>query len=194
MKRSVETALNFVGKLSTTVEGQNAILTVAASTLGPAPLAPPPPRTAGGPAFAKGVEKVLDQICSSAKGGRPTREAEELGFNIAMVTATGLIDTALVNEVWLVGEVKKMLGLSVRIVTEGVRRAIEFSGTGTYTPYVSKKRLAYERSVMGEALKNWIHDEQEIFPPDPKFDGRLGWLEERILEDRARGDKAVEAG
>jgi len=62
--------------------------------------------------FARGVEKVLDQICSSAKGGRPSLEAEELGFTIAMVKATGLIDAALANEVLLVGEVKKMLGLS----------------------------------------------------------------------------------
>jgi len=43
-----------------------------------------------------------------------------LGFTIAMVTATGLIDAALVDEIVLVGKVKKMLGLPVRIVAEGV--------------------------------------------------------------------------
>ena len=96
MKRSAETALNLVGKFSKTAKGQKAILAAAAASLGPAP---PPPRTGGSSAFAKGFDKVLDQICSSAKGGRPTREAEELGFNIAMITATGLIDTALLNEV-----------------------------------------------------------------------------------------------
>ena len=54
------------------------------------------------------------------EGGGATLEAEELGFTIAMVTATGLIDAALVDEIVLVGKVKKMLGLPVRIVAEGV--------------------------------------------------------------------------
>ncbi|GMI58984.1 hypothetical protein ScalyP_jg1611 [Parmales sp. scaly parma] len=104
-----------------------------------------------------------------------------------MITATGLIDTAPVNEVELVGEVKKMLGLSARIVAEGVRRAIEFSGTGTYAPYVRKKRLAYEKSVMGEALKNWMHDEQEIFPPDPNLRVvQVGWTKEYLQKDHGK--------
>ena len=185
MKRSAETALNLVGKFSKTAKGQKAILAAAAASLGPAPPAPPPPRTGGSSAFAKGFDKVLDQICSSAKGGRPTREAEELGFNMSMITATGLIDTALLNEIWLVGEVKKMLKLSVRIVTEGVRRAIEFSGTGTYAPYVSKKRLAYERSVVGETLNNWMHNEQGHFPPDPNLRVvQVGWTKEYLKTER----------
>ena len=56
----------------------------------------------------------------AGEGGGATLEAEELGFTIAMVTATGLIDAALVDEIVLVGKVKKMLGLPVRIVAEGV--------------------------------------------------------------------------
>ena len=110
-----------------------------------------------------------------------------MGFNIAMITATGLIDTAPVNEVELVGEVKKMLGLSARIVAEGVRRAIEFSGTGTYAPYVSKKRLAYERSVVGETLNNWMHNEQGHFPPDPNLRVvQVGWTKEYLQKDHGK--------
>ena len=51
VKRHAETALNLVGKLSKTVEGQNVILAAATATLGPAPPTPPPPRTAGGSCF-----------------------------------------------------------------------------------------------------------------------------------------------
>jgi len=102
-----------------------------------------------------------------------------------MITATGLIDKAPVNEVELVEKVREMSGLSVRIVTEGVRRAMEFSGTGTYAPYVPKKRLAYARSAMAEALNNWMHNDQVHFPADPNLRVvMVGWTKEYKKTER----------